>query len=89
MQMTKKEIIPKLEQLTNGVQLKFKLHQTFGGGYAIAGLNPKFPDKGEKKYLLRWDDNLEMTGITKLSFTSDKAKAVASWVADRLGESVP
>ena len=60
--MGKKEIIQKLEQLPKGGQLKFKLHETFGGGFAIAEVNPKFPDKG---------------------------KAVAGWVADRLGELIP
>lgn len=85
----KKEIIQKVEQFNKGDQLKFKLHETFGGGFAIIEVNPKFPDKGEKKYLLRWDDNLVMTGSPKLSFTSDKGKAVAAWVTDRLGELIP
>jgi len=81
-----KMLIQRLSQLNNDERLKFQLHETFGGGFVVIELNPRFPAKGEKKYMLRWGDQPEVKDKPKLSFTSDKEKAVIGWVTDRLGE---
>lgn len=43
-----KEIMKRVDQLQNGEALRFKIHETFGGGFAIIELNPKYPAKKEK-----------------------------------------
>lgn len=76
----------KVEQMSDGAQLIFRLDEVFGGGIAIIELNPSYPQKGQKKYLLRWGKSIEETkGLAPL-INSDKAKSVAGWVADRFGQ---
>lgn len=83
---SKKEIIQKIEQMSDGAQLIFTLNETFGGGVAIIELNPSYPEKGQKKYLLRWGKSIEDTKAQAPLINSDKAKNVAGWVADRFGQ---
>jgi hypothetical protein len=84
MKLKKDEIIKKMEEFKDGETLKFTIPATFGGGIAIIGLNPKCSDKGGKKYLLQTgkDDN------AKPYWDTDKAKDLAKWVVDRMGELV-
>jgi hypothetical protein len=80
MKMDWKEIVQKMEQLTDGQTLKFKIPQTFGGGFAVIELNQ---NKG-KKYLLKLGNDEKVSPY----FDSDKPKDLAKWVAERMGEIV-
>lgn len=80
MKMDWKEIVQKMEQLTDGQGLKFNIPQTFGGGFAVIELNQ---NKG-KKYLLKLGKDEKVSPY----FDSDKAKDLAKWVAERMGEMV-
>jgi parvulin-like peptidyl-prolyl isomerase len=75
-----KEIMEQIEQLNDGQTLKFKIPQTFGGGFAVIELNQ---NKG-KKFLLKLGKDENATPYSD----SDKPKDLAKWVADRQGESV-
>jgi len=81
MKLSREEIMSKMEQLKDGETLKFNIPEIFGGGMAIIGLNPK---KGGKKYLLQ----LENEGSASPYWDTNKAKDLAKWVADRLGDLV-
>jgi len=76
--LSQKEIIERMEQLKGEETLKFIIPEIFGGGVAIIGLNP---NKKGKKYLLR----LGNEGNETPYWETDKAKDLAKWVADRLG----
>jgi hypothetical protein len=82
MKLSKDEIIKRMEQFKEGESLKFNIPATFGGGTAIIGLNPNQSEKGGKKYLLQTgkDENV------KPYWDTDKAKELAKWVADRMGD---
>jgi len=80
MRMDWKEIMQKMEQLTEEQALKFRIPQTFGGGIAVIELNQ---NKG-KKYLLKLGKDENVSPYSD----SDKPKDLAKWVADRMGESV-
>jgi hypothetical protein len=84
MRLKKDEIVRKMEEFKDGETLKFTIPTTFGGGIAIIGLNPSRSEKGGKKYLLHTgkDDNV------KPYWDTDKAKDLAKWVTDRMGELV-
>jgi hypothetical protein len=81
MKLTRDEIIERMEQLKDGETLKFNIPEIFGGGMAIIGLNP---EKGGKKYLLRIGNE----GDENPYWDTNKAKELAKWVADRLGDLV-
>jgi len=81
MKLNRDEITKKMEQLKDGETLKFTIPEIFGGGMAIIGLNP---EKGGKKYLLRLGND----GSENPYWDTDKAKDLAKWVADRLGDLV-
>jgi len=52
----------------------------------IIELNPSHAEKGQKKYLMWWGQD-EVKAKAKSPFlSSDKAKSIASWVADRTAE---
>ena len=79
----KDEIIERLEKIQPGETLKFQLSPTFGDMVVILENNPAFPKKGEKKYLL-WVGKTEAHARKDKPFdTSDKAKKLATWVAER------
>lgn len=92
-QIKKKEIIAKMEQLERGERLRFVLSPTFGGRIVVVEHNPRYPEKGQKKYLMHWGKDEEQAMRDKPLLTADKAKKVAEWVADRspqlLEEPVP
>jgi hypothetical protein len=84
MKLSKDEIIKRMDQFKDGETLKFNIPTTFGGGIAIIRLNPKRPEKGGKKYLLEMGNE----GNVKPHWDTDKAKDLAKWVADRMGDLV-
>ena len=81
MKLTREEIIERMGKLKDGETLRFTIPEIFGGGIAIIGLNPQ---KGGKKYLLEVGDEDK----TSPYWDTDKAKDLAKWVADRLGDLV-
>jgi hypothetical protein len=86
MKPTSKEIIGRMEQFKNGDRLMFNIHETFGGGRAIIELNPDYPQNGGKKFILRVSNDIESSEKAKIFLSSNKAKHLAGWVMDRLGE---
>ena len=82
---SKKEIIQKMEALKEGARLSLRFGETYGGGVVIIELNPS-KEKGQKKYLMWLGDN-ETKARTKDPFmSSDKAKTIAAWPAERMAE---
>ena len=81
--VSKDEIIERMEKLQPGERLTFKLTPTFSSQIVILELNPAFPSKGEKKYFLRVGKTEERAGADKPYNSSDKAKKLAVWVAER------
>lgn len=82
----KKEIIQKMESMTNGAKLAFRLGSVFGAGLALVELNPAFPRKGQKRYEMRWGKELDDTRKQAPLLSTDKAKSIAVWISDRAGE---
>jgi hypothetical protein len=81
--LRKKEIIEKMEELKDGARLNFRLSPTFGAGAVVIELNPSHNEKGQKRYLMWWGDD-EVKARAKQPFmSSDKAKSIAAWAADR------
>ena len=81
--VSKNEIIERMEKLQPGERLTFQLTPTFSSQFVILELNPAFPGKGEKKYLLRVGKTEERARMDKPYNSSDKAKKLAEWVAER------
>jgi hypothetical protein len=86
MPVSKKVITEEIENLKPGECLKFKLSATFGGRTVIIEINSAYPQKGEKKFVLRWADNEAQARAAAPFIASDKAKKLAEWVADRAPE---
>jgi len=84
MKLKKDEIIKKLEEFKDGETLKFSIPATFGGGIAVIELNPNYPKNGGKKYMLKLGKDENVSPY----FDSDKAKDLAKWVTERMGELV-
>lgn len=80
---TTKEIIAMMEGLREGQSLSFKLSPTFGGQFAVIELNPLYPAKGEKRYVLRVGKTEEAAREGKPFWAADKAKKLAGWVGER------
>ena len=85
----KDEIIGRLEKLQLGETLKFRLSPTFGESIVILELNPAYPKKGEKRYLLWVGKTEENARKDKPFYTSDKAKKIAGWVSERWPQWLP
>ena len=81
--ISKDEIMGRLEKLQPGEALKFRLSPTFAEMVVILELNPAYPKKGEKRYLLWLGKTEELAKKDKPHDTSDKAKKLAVWVSDR------
>jgi len=81
MKLGQDDIIDRMEELKDGESLKFNIPEIFGGGMAIIELNP---EKDGKKYLLRIGNE----GDESPYWDTNKAKDLAKWVADRLGDLV-
>lgn len=86
MPVSKQIIMDAMECLKPGECLKLKLSPTFGGRTVILETNPAHPQKGEKKFLLRWADSEAQARAAAPFMDSDKAKKLAAWVAERAPE---
>jgi len=83
------EILERLENIQPGQKLKLRTSKTFGEYMVILELNPAWPKKGEKKYLL-WVGKTEAAARAGKPFLqADKAKKVASWPAERWSQWLP
>jgi hypothetical protein len=77
------EILKRLENIQSGEKLRLRTGQTFGEFMVIMELNPAWPKKHEKKYLL-WVGKTEAAACAgKPFYQSDKAKKIANWPAER------
>ena len=86
MKVSTEEIIKQMEQFQNGQNLTFSFPPVFGGGRAIIGLNPKYPAKGEKKYVLKLGKDEVLAEKASPILISDKPKHLAKWITERFGE---
>lgn len=86
------EIQKKIEALTEpGSTIFFYLAGSpseggpLGRGAAVVELNPAFPGKKQRKYVLYTADVVDLQPIAKRQkvFDSDKAKEIANWVRER------
>jgi hypothetical protein len=84
--VSKKEIMRMMEGLAAGEHLVFGLPQTFGGGVATIELNGLYPQKGQKRFVLRVGKDQENARDSKPFWSTDKTKHLAGWVTDRLGD---
>jgi len=82
-QITRKEITERLEALKPGESLRFRLTETFGARFVILQLNPLYPQKGQKKFVLLNGKDEANARSQAPFYASDKAKKLAEWVADR------
>lgn len=87
--VSKKEIIQKMEEMKNGVVLGLRLGEVFGAGFVFIELNPSYPQKGQKKYLMRWGKRESETKTQAPFMVTDKAKNIAGWVSDRAAQWLP
>jgi hypothetical protein len=83
------EILKRLENIQPGQKLKLRTSKTFGEYMVILELNPAWPKKGEKKYLLWVGKTEEAARLGKPFLQSDKAKKVAAWPAERWSKWLP
>ena len=83
MTFNKKDISVMIESLQDGGRLAFQLHDTFGGGVSLVGLNPLYPGKKQKKYIIRLGKDVELAQKSTPFWSSDKIKDVSNWVSDR------
>lgn len=80
--LKREEIIERMEKLQKGQTLKFSIPETFGGGIAVIQVNP-----GEgKKYILKLGKDEATAMDSRPYWEQDKAKPIAKWVADRVGD---
>lgn len=79
-------VINKIEQLTSGQALSYRLPETYGGGLAVVELNPQYPKKG-KKYIMSTEELVvnKPSGKRRRLWDSDKPKDMAAWILDRNG----
>ncbi len=88
MKVSTEEIIKQMEEFQNGQNLTFSFPAVFGGGKAIIALNPQYPAKGEKKYVLKLGKDEVLAEKASPILTSDKPKHIAKWITERFGEQV-
>ncbi len=82
--LKRNEIVAEMERLEGDSALIFKIPLTFGGGFAVIELGT-----GDgKRYKLRLSREGEPPESAVEYWASDKAKDLAKWVADRLGDRI-
>jgi hypothetical protein len=82
MVLSRDQIVERMEKLAKGESLRFSIPETFGGGVAVILLNP-----AEGKRFLLWVGKDETSAMnSKPYWEQDKAKPIAKWVADRVGD---
>ena len=89
---TKEEIQQKIEGLSEpGISIFFYLAGSpatggpLGRGAAVVELNPNYPGKKQKKYILSTVnvEGMELEGKGQKFLESDKAKDIARWISER------
>jgi hypothetical protein len=81
--VSKEEILHKMEAMNAGAHLSLRLSPTFGADIVIIQLNPSHKEKGQKKYSM-WCGKDDVEAKAKSPFlSSNKAKTIAAWVAER------
>ena len=87
--ISRDEITKRLEALKPGETLKMRTSPTFGEMTVVFELNPAWPNKHQKKFLL-WVGKTEAAARKEKPFNqSDKAKKLAGWAADRWPQWLP
>ena len=87
--VSRDEILKRLESIQPGEKLMLRTSPTFGEMTVILELNPAWPKKGQKKYLL-WVGKTEAAARKEKPFNqSDKAKKLVGWVVDRWPQWLP
>ena len=81
--LSRDEILSRLESLQPGEKLMLRTSPTFGEMTVILELNPAWPQKRQKKYLLWVGKTEDIARKGKPFNQSDKAKNLAGWAADR------
>jgi len=87
--VSRDEIVKRLENIQPGEKLKLRTSRTFGDDIVILELNPAWPQKREKKYLLWVGKTEEAARKEKPFLQSDRAKKVAGWAAERWAQWLP
>jgi len=85
--LSPKEVITnKIDQLTSGQTLSYRLPETYGGGLAVVELNAQYPQKG-KRYVMSTEELIDNkpSGKRRRLWDSDKPKELAAWIIDRNG----
>jgi len=77
-----------IERLSAGQSLRYKMPVVYGDDLTVIQANPDYPQKAKKKYLLGSERVIDGKASGKISYIwdSDKAKDLAKWVTERLGE---
>ena len=77
----------RIEQLTSGQILRFKIPETWGGDFISVELNPRYPQDG-RKYILSMENSVHgMPGQKRtIMYVSDKSMEIAASIKDRNGE---
>ena len=83
LKFSKNDISAMIESLRNGERLVFQLHETFGGGVSLVELNPLYPGKKQKRYIIRLGKDVDLAQKATPFWSSDKIKDVSVWVSDR------
>lgn len=87
--VTMDELLKRLESAQPGEPLRLRTSPYFGEMTAILEINPAWPQKKQKKYLL-WVGKTESIARSGKPFLqSDKAKNVVKWVAERSAQWIP
>ena len=84
--LKKKSLIKMMEKMEPGQTAIFKVHETYGGDYAIIELNPGHGEKGEEKYNLFVGQTIDKARTPEPYWSLSKPKKIASWVSDRKPE---
>jgi len=87
--ISRDQIQKRMEALKLGEKLKMRTGPTFGEMMVIFELNPAWPQKGQKKYLM-WVGKTEAAARKDRPFNqSDKSKKLAAWAAERWPQWLP
>jgi hypothetical protein len=80
--LSRKAIMELMDKLKKDQSLEFSIPETFGGGVAMIQLNS---NEG-KRYVLKVAKDQPTARASQPYWSHDKAKPIAKWVADRLGD---
>jgi hypothetical protein len=87
--ISRDEITKRLEALKPGETLKMRTSSTFGDMILVFELNPAWPNKHQKKFILWVGKTEDLARKGKPFNQSDKAKKLAGWAADRWPQWLP